>query len=45
MRPIAQQRIYSINPEPFIQLENWVSSFHSYWDQQLNNLDEFLKEE
>jgi DNA-binding transcriptional ArsR family regulator len=42
--PVAQHRIYSLNPEPFIQLEDWVNSFHSYWNQRLDNLEMYLKE-
>ena len=39
VQPIAQQRIYSLNPAPFIQLGNWAHSFQQFWDQKLNNLD------
>ena len=41
--PVAQQRIYSLNPEPFIRLEDWVNSFGRFWNQRLDNLDIYLK--
>jgi DNA-binding transcriptional ArsR family regulator len=43
IRPVAQQRIYTLKPEPFLQLEVWVSSFHELWNQRLDNLERYLK--
>ncbi|MDL2341672.1 MAG: metalloregulator ArsR/SmtB family transcription factor [Patescibacteria group bacterium] len=43
VKPVAQQRIYSLKAEPFIQLEDWVGSFHQYWNQRLDNLERHLK--
>jgi DNA-binding transcriptional ArsR family regulator len=43
IQPVAQQRIYSLRPEPFIQLEDWIGSFYRFWDQRLDNLDSYLK--
>jgi DNA-binding transcriptional ArsR family regulator len=43
VRPIAQQRIYMLQPEPFLQLEDWANSFQRYWDQRLDNLESYLK--
>lgn len=43
MRPRAQQRIYILNEEPFLRLEDWVHSFNAFWNQRLDNLDEYLK--
>jgi len=43
VKPIAQQRIYSLNPEAFIELDQWVNSFNKLWDDRLDNLDEHLK--
>jgi DNA-binding transcriptional ArsR family regulator len=41
-RAIAQQRIYSLDPEPFQRLEGWLDSFHQEWDDRLNRLDNYL---
>lgn len=40
--PVAQQRIYSLEAEPFIQLSDWARSFERYWNNKLNNLDVYL---
>jgi DNA-binding transcriptional ArsR family regulator len=42
VHPLAQQRIYSLQPEPFLQLENWADSFQKYWEQRLDNLNDYL---
>ena len=43
VKPIAQQRIYSLNPEAFIELDQWVNSFNKLWNNRLNNLADHLK--
>jgi DNA-binding transcriptional ArsR family regulator len=43
VKPIAQQRIYSLNPGAFIELDQWLKSFDKIWTDRLDNLDEHLK--
>jgi DNA-binding transcriptional ArsR family regulator len=43
VKPIAQQRIYSLNREAFIELDQWVKSFDKFWSDRLDNLDVHLK--
>jgi DNA-binding transcriptional ArsR family regulator len=43
VQPVAQQRIYTLNSEPFIQLEDWVNSFQQYWSLRFDNLERYLK--
>ena len=43
VKPIAQQRLYSLNPEAFFELDQWVNSFNKLWNDRLDNLDEHLK--
>ncbi len=43
IRPLAQQRIYALQPEPFLRLEDWANSFQQYWGQRLDNLESHLK--
>lgn len=43
VQPVAQQRIYALKPEAFLQLEGWVNSFQQYWNERLDNLDNYLK--
>jgi DNA-binding transcriptional ArsR family regulator len=44
MQPLAQQRIYVLNPEPFIRLDDWANSFERHWNQRLNALDEYVRQ-
>jgi DNA-binding transcriptional ArsR family regulator len=43
IHPVAQQRIYSLSPQPFIELKDWANSFQQYWGERLDNLDNYLK--
>ncbi|MGH7234673.1 MAG: ArsR/SmtB family transcription factor [Candidatus Saccharimonadales bacterium] len=43
MEPIGQKRIYALSKESFLQLEDWVNSFHQVWNQKFDNLDKYLK--
>lgn len=43
VKPVAQQRLYTLNPEPFLRLEDWTNSFHRHWDQKLTSLEAYLK--
>jgi DNA-binding transcriptional ArsR family regulator len=40
----AQKRIYSLEPQPFADLEAWLQTFdHKHWNQRLNKLDSQLR--
>ena len=43
VKPIAQQRVYSLNHDAFIELDQWLKSFDKAWTDRLDNLDEHLK--
>ena len=43
VKPVAQQRIYSLNPDAFIELNLWTNSFNKLWNDRLDNLDKHLK--
>ena len=43
VQPAAQQRVYSLNPESFLRLEDWAESFQQHWEQKLDNLAIFLE--
>jgi DNA-binding transcriptional ArsR family regulator len=43
VQPVAQQRIYTLQAEPFLQLEDWANSFRKDWNQRLDNLEIYLK--
>ncbi len=44
VRAEAQQRLYELRPEPFEQLETWVSSFRRLWEGRLDSLDEYVQQ-
>jgi DNA-binding transcriptional ArsR family regulator len=43
VKPLAQQRMYELNPEPFIRLEQWANAFAQHWDQKLSSLEIYLR--
>ena len=43
-QPFAQKRIYILNPEPFLQLDDWVNSFKQHWDGRFDKLDDYLEQ-
>lgn len=40
----ANRRIYRLKPEPFMQLEGWLSSYIELWEDRFNQLDGLLSE-
>jgi DNA-binding transcriptional ArsR family regulator len=41
----AQQRIYRINPEAMLELEEWARQLRQLWDQRFDALDQLIEEE
>jgi DNA-binding transcriptional ArsR family regulator len=44
VRPVAQQRIYQLQPEPFQELDGWLETFKKVWEERLDSLDEYVQE-
>ena len=44
VRPSAQQRIYSLRPEPFKELDDWLRTYRRLWEQRYDRFDEVLQE-
>ncbi|SEB05724.1 DNA-binding transcriptional regulator, ArsR family [Thalassobacillus cyri] len=42
--PRANRRIYKLRPEPFQDLDAWLDSFKSIWEDRLDQLDDYLNE-
>jgi len=42
--PRAQLRIYALRAQPFEELNSWVGTFKSLWNERLDTLDEYLHE-
>jgi DNA-binding transcriptional ArsR family regulator len=44
VHPVAQQRIYQLQPKPFEELDSWLETFKRIWETRLDNLDEYMQE-
>lgn len=44
MKPVAQQRVYSLKPQHFKELDSWLEPYRKLWEERLDRLDEYLKE-
>lgn len=42
VHPLAQKRIYSLRPEPFEELSDWLGSFETFWTQRFSALDDHI---
>jgi DNA-binding transcriptional ArsR family regulator len=38
----AQQRIYSLEPKPFQELDAWFDSFSQLWEERLDQFESYL---
>src|SRR5215831_16206026 len=36
MRPDGQRRLYSLRPEPFLQLDGWLANYRKTWESRLD---------
>jgi len=43
-RPVAQRRVYQLQPEPFAALETWLNTFRPTWNDRLDTLEDYLRE-
>lgn len=43
VRPQGQLRLYSLKPEPFQQLDQWVGGYRELWEARLDRFGEALK--
>lgn len=43
--PIANQRFYSLKPQKFQELEEWLQKFKYLWEQRFDRLEKLLQEE
>ncbi len=41
----AQQRIYRVNPQAMLEVEQWAKRLRELWDRRFDALDALLKEE
>jgi DNA-binding transcriptional ArsR family regulator len=43
VRPKGQKRLYSLRPEPFRELEAWVTAYRRLWEGRLEKFGEALE--
>jgi len=44
VRPEGQRRLYSLRPEPFREIDAWLSQYRGLWEARLNRIDAALKQ-
>ena len=44
VRRDAQRRYYSLRPEPFREIEQWLASYQRFWEARLDKFGEALDE-
>src|ERR1700733_4669462 len=45
MRPDGQRRLYSLRPEPFRGLDEWLAQYRNLWEARLDRLGAALEKE
>ncbi|MDF2722674.1 MAG: TrmB family transcriptional regulator [Paenibacillus sp.] len=43
VQPSANRRIYKLQSQPFLELDDWIDSFRSLWEDRLDRLDDYLR--
>ena len=43
MRPDAQRRLYSLRPEPFVELDRWLADYRKLWEARLDRFGAALE--
>jgi DNA-binding transcriptional ArsR family regulator len=44
VHPRANRRIYKLQSQPLIELDNWLESFRRVWNERFDRLDDYLHE-
>lgn len=42
VHPLAQQRIYQLQAQPFEELDSWLETFRQVWNTRLDSMDDYL---
>jgi len=43
VKPVAQRRVYQLQPERFVEMEAWLGTFRPTWEDRLDTLEESLR--
>ncbi|MGI2328977.1 ArsR/SmtB family transcription factor [Planococcus sp. YIM B11945] len=44
VHPVANRRVYELNPEPFMELQKWVESYHHLFEDRFSQLEQYLED-
>lgn len=44
-RKSGREKLYTLHPEPLIELQEWLSYFERYWDNKLSMLKHYVENE
>jgi DNA-binding transcriptional ArsR family regulator len=44
VRPVAQQRLYRLRPEPLAEIDAWLAPYRRLWGSSLDALERHLEE-
>jgi DNA-binding transcriptional ArsR family regulator len=44
VRPDGQRRLYSLRPEPLVELDAWLAPYRAMWRESLDKLEDHLAE-
>ncbi|WP_311289640.1 metalloregulator ArsR/SmtB family transcription factor [Paenibacillus glycanilyticus] len=44
VRPLGNRRFYRLRPEPLQEIDSWLQTFRSMWEDRLDRLDDYLSE-
>jgi DNA-binding transcriptional ArsR family regulator len=43
--PVKNKRVYSLRPQPFQDLDKWLSKYRTMWEYRFERLDKLLEKE
>jgi DNA-binding transcriptional ArsR family regulator len=44
VKPLAQQRLYELRPEPLRELRDWLDRYRDLWEERFEQLDQLIEE-
>ncbi|WP_460391421.1 ArsR/SmtB family transcription factor [Actinophytocola sediminis] len=44
VRADGKQRLYTLRPEPLVEVDQWLAPYRRFWSQRLDALEQHLKE-
>jgi DNA-binding transcriptional ArsR family regulator len=44
MRPDGQRRLYALRPEPFREIDTWLTQYRALWEARLDRFGEALEQ-